>query len=1173
MVCRSRAGLACLVLLAAAVRMPAAEPPQLGWRLDGRAFLRFGQGIETPHTKWARPSAAGRARALILANRSGAYDVPELARRCDVDVRGMPSDTWHRLGEWYWLAIWIESSSYSERMAHFERMLEDDCDVIVLANFRFLSLSEAAQYLILRKVANGCGLVLFHRHDVDPRLLREPLPEAVAALSRGTPFAGLDFYRNWFMPSLDIPSPEAIGPRLFHAYRFGRGRVLVVDYNEQPSVFAAVPGAMTPPMEYDSTAPVRYDYHQSMAARCVLWAAGRDPRLAWTSGFPDGIEIEAARPAPPLRIRAAWSGSDGVRLTRKSRVRNLWGEVLHESESPFEAKAGPLEWDVALPPLPGGWHFVDCSVTGPHGVENWGSFAVDVRPAMRIDAIEPAAAFYEAGEPITGRVVLSRPAAAEEAASIDMALEDGYGRVFSRTVQPVEAGASNVAFAVPQGHVVSWGARLRMRLCAGGRTIHQEETEIRVRRPDRGEYPIAMWGAISGYGNHIGNLQMRELGFTAVIGDPLAEARDDLGWMTFGGGKGALIHSLGDEIPIPRPGKGAALAAFLRSRYASLEELNAAWGTQFASWEDVEPAYTASDRDAAALDTVVESKDPAAPASAPGGPPDASFVRVHDSLSAGESFFAENIRKRREEIEKTNPLGVVGPEGSPVGDPELTLPQATFWGPYLADRDNLLVNALARPGVLRGNWFGGYVEDRRVPTRNRHRLWMSILGGNNMIEYFMIDGGLLAPDLTRMPFVEEFLPSWQQIRRGLGPQLATCRPTGNPVALLHSQASQHIGQAIGGEATDTVRAHEYVLNLLGDAGYSPQYVASGQVRAGRLREADVRVLLLVQAYALSDAEVTEIRAFADRGGTVIADVPPAGFDERCRRRTTRAMDEFFGAGDTTSMPSLREQVRRMGHVATVTTEYGPMLLRGAHAAAAAEKPGGPAGLRVERHGAGRSILLNGVLWLEGREDPGTVRAWRQMIEKGAGVRPAFEMTYRQPLGKLGTRVYSYRRGDIHIDAVLPPEATDAGIPVRPVFTWDAAKHTYDMRQERYVGNVREAEQEIERSSPAVLARLDYKVGAVRLEAGRSAGVGGVLDLRCSVRDTDGKDRPGHVIRVGVVGPDGKDRPYYGAMLRGDGPVRAWRIPFALNDPAGTWTIAATDVVSGVSATAAFELHP
>lgn len=1148
-----------LGVIVAAAPVSAADddtPPQYGWRLDGRAFLRLGEGIETPHTPWCRPAAGGPIRALLLLNSSAAFDAAELGQRLEMKIAGMPTPSWLRLGDNYWLSLWLEASACTERSAYLERLLDEPYDVIVLGNFRFESLYDTVRYKIVRKVANSCGLVMFYAHDTDPRLFREPLPDAPARIAAGVPFAGMDFYRDIFMPQHDLLRADEVGANLLLAHQFGRGRVLVVDFGTQSSVFAAVPGAMTPYETYSYAAPVQYDYHMSLAARCVQWAAGREPHLAWTTALPDGIEIAALTETPPVHVEAAWTGAADARLVGRLRVRNRWGDVefgaraLLEGEpaTPLAIRDGTVAWDVPMPPLPGGTHFVDMIVTADGRVENWASFSVDVRAPLRIDAIEPSESYYEQDAVPTGRIVLSEPVADGDDVRIALSLEDGYGRIASSTVLPVPAGTDRLDYRIERGQIVSWGARLRARLLRGGICLHEDEAEFRVWRPDRGDFPIAMWGAVSGYGNHIGNLQMRRLGFTAVLtGDPLAQARDDLGWMTFGHGRGALIHSLGDEIPIPTPKPGAAFGRFLHTRYDSIDALNKAWATSFATFDEAEP--------------LMQPRDGV----------EADFVRLHDSLSGGEFAFAEMCRTKREAIEKSNPIGVVGPEGSPVGDPELTLPQVTFWGPYLTVRDNLLTSAIGRPGMLRGNWYGGYVEDRQIKTRLRHVLWLSILGGNNMIEYFTIEGGLLAPDLTRMPFTDEFIESWQQLQGGLGPMLARCRPCGNPVALLHSQPSEHVGTA-GGDWTDTTKVHEFMLNLLGDAGYSPQYVATGQVLAGRLRDERIRVLMLLHAFALSDAEIKEIVAFADRGGTVIADIPPAWFDERCRVRGERGMDAFFGIAPERPTASLAARLKLMQEPGAITMGDETMRVRGRDSAIG--DASGAAGSKpiVREHGRGRSILLNGVIWKDGREDHGTIRAMHGLLEHDARTPPAFAVTYRRPLGKVGSKAYSYERGDIRVDAVLPPEATDPAIAVEPELSWDRPMHTYDLRTMRYLGRVDRVTMTVERASPAVVARLPYKVGAVRVEAPTTARAGETATVRCVLSDADGTPRPGHVIRVEVRDPAGGACGQYGAMLSADGATQEMRIPFAQNDATGEWRIAATDVISGVAGEATIRLE-
>jgi hypothetical protein len=62
--------------------------------------------------------------------------------------------------------------------------------------------------------------------------------------------------------------------------------------------------------------------------------------------------------------------------------------------------------------------------------------------------------------------------------------------------------------------------------------------------------------------------------------------------------------------------------------------------------------------------------------------------------------------------------------------------------------------------------------------------------------------------------------------------------------------------------------------------------------------------------------------------------------------------------------------------------------------------------------------------------------------------------------------------------------------------------------------------------------------------------------------------PPAVLHMQVRAPDGStDMRYSGNVIATD-PHAEWRIPLALNDAAGTWSVTATDMASGWSATAA-----
>ena len=80
---------------------------------------------------------------------------------------------------------------------------------------------------------DGSGLVMFYKHDFDPRLLQGTVADGPGLIADGIPFAGLEFYRNWLMPSRDILTPDRIAPALLQTHTFGQGRVVIADYNEQ----------------------------------------------------------------------------------------------------------------------------------------------------------------------------------------------------------------------------------------------------------------------------------------------------------------------------------------------------------------------------------------------------------------------------------------------------------------------------------------------------------------------------------------------------------------------------------------------------------------------------------------------------------------------------------------------------------------------------------------------------------------------------------------------------------------------------------------------------------------------------------------------------------------------------------------------------------------------------
>ena len=94
---------------------------------------------------------------------------------------------------------------------------------------------------------------------------------------------------------------------------------------------------------------------------------------------------------------------------------------------------------------------------------------------------------------------------------------------------------------------------------------------------------------------------------------------------------------------------------------------------------------------------------------------------------------------------------------------------------------------------------------------------------------------------------------------------------------------------------------------------TPRFLTPATLASGGLD--GVRVLVLPQAIALSDAEAAAIRAFLARGGAVVADGTPGQFDAHGKRRARPALSDVLAAD--------RDPTGRLAELA-----HGPVRVEG-----------------------------------------------------------------------------------------------------------------------------------------------------------------------------------------------------------------------------------------------------
>jgi len=127
------------------------------------------------------------------------------------------------------------------------------------------------------------------------------------------------------------------------------------------------------------------------------------------------------------------------------------------------------------------------------------------------------------------------------------------------------------------------------------------------------------------------------------------------------------------------------------------------------------------------------------------------------------------------------------------------------------------------------------------------------------------------------------------------------------------------------------------------------------------------------------------------------------------------------------------------------------------------------------------------------------------------------------------------------------------------------RHAYDARQHRCLGRGKDLRL-LQPRGPAVIVLSDTELPELHLQAPRQARAG--TEIQVHVR----QDRPlDTAVHLEFSGPDGQPRPWHDANLRTRDAAGATTFVPALNAPAGSWTVRATDVVSGATATAAIDV--
>ena len=659
----------------------------------------------------------------------------------------------------------------------------------------------------------------------------------------------------------------------------------------------------------------------------------------------------------------------------------------------------------------------------------------------------------------------------------------------------------------------------------------------------------------------------------------------------FVGDEGSLT-SYGDAVDFDwGPAALADFRGWLREEYGTLSALNKEWQTEFKDWHEVVPFTTEEARKSG------------------------SFAPWADHRTFMEITFARAYQTVRDAViqgDRDAHIAVSGTQATNAYD-------GADWSRLDRIIDDFLSydggnqwdmhRSFAKPDAMIGFWTGygshGLAVQNAIWTAAIH----NVLHPNVFWMYSFLD-----PDMTYSQSARDMGQAFKSLKfEGVGKLLMESTRQQDGIAIHYSMPSVHGATILGyhkrNSDDDDEAPRETSLSFpanrdgwvrtIKDLGLQFDFVSSEQLEQGSLASGKYRVLILPLSLALSPAEAKNIEDFVAVGGVVIADAAAGMMDSHCAWRQTGALNELFGI---TTAPSDKRALKTGGGEVVVTEEGARWSLAAKELSGltTAEPDiravGGMALIRigdtdaviVRQIGKGWAIYLNTLFnnYPKQRAENFGGANYRALVDAlldRSGVRPTVEIRSADDKRLTQAQVARYRFGDAEIVTVVKDNVAVSGIVGRDGVTiyndaelGQVARQEFNIKLPRklFVTDVRSGKRlgytDVVHSSvlvgdAAVLAlSSDENTIALRGPAESTLGEHPAFTLTCS--------RPGRrLIRFHVFGPDGSMLPTYASNLLSDNTTFTFVLPSALNDPAGAYTVRATDVITGSTAEAKITL--
>lgn len=818
--------------------------------------LELKRDLVTPHAKFAHPWAGGKPRVLFLTSIHQAREIVELQQRADIEARTVRLAFDENTTNWAMIERYM-AYGYADMNISLKKELETRFDAIVVSGNLLDPVDKENRAAIERQLASGTGIVRIGTKN--PACA--PDDKAVAWIERNV------------APELLVGCGGKV-----RATDAGSHREVMLDYDGGLG--------LTPFVGYlfNGKPPFRYqDYSLGLVARAIYWAARRDVEVP-----ADAVRSEERIDVKPgfAIVHSFWKGPKGVcDWSAKAVHTKKTAEIVSLATDREEFRIG--DEVVGSVRTKGGRARVEL-------LDGFGRL-------LSTTASDDGRFSLPIPEARTGLLTVKASVMADGSLA-DEKTHDVFCRIpYHRQEFPLCISEGWVTYSKEKEYLLPYRAKVYRDLGINFiRFWDSRRTESYAHMLRYGfDFDFSVYDARLAVHSDLFNRKFlnpysqthdkKYLVREPCLHDPAYRAKLDA--QTRSNVRRIAKFSpvtcdCGDENTLTRWNtpfdfcfSEQTLKAFrnwLENAYGTLENLNAAWKTSYATWDAVVP------------DTTVEARERARKTGVK------SYAAWADHRRFMELSFCETIERVAKIVDEELPgvpldmSGCMAPNGWTGMDMWLVGKVVKEPAAYEGGLMGNYIRSFGRPFVK--PWTGYGVQPKAL------ELWPWQVGFQflDFGLYFWTCFNFLLPDYSPTPSAIQYGKVGDEMKSGAARLLRSLESP--PEVLIHySYGSIHASRIEErGDAFD--KCSRRWAEELSVRGIPYRFVAYEEIETGELDRTAARTLILPQSAAISDREASAIRRFAARGGVVVGDSFTGMMDEHCRLRDKPVLTDIVRNG-------------------------------------------------------------------------------------------------------------------------------------------------------------------------------------------------------------------------------------------------------------------------------------